>query len=246
MKKFNLYLLLFMLVFIPTLQSCDNDDGYSLDNFAIAMATVKTDAGNSVYFVLDNGETLWPAASLVPFRELEDGTRIIGNFTILSDAQNGFDHFVRLNSYSKVLTKDIINLTEANKDSIGDDKVRITDMWVSDNYLNVEFDMNIPSVQKHRVNLVRNTMQNYTEDGYVHLEFRYNDMDDVTGYIARSIVSFRLGNSGPSNVNLQGLKVRINSAVNGETIIPIEYKTKVSTYATSNKSFETYNLENVK
>jgi len=246
MKRLNLYLLLLVLAFIPTLQSCDDDEGYSLGNYTIAMATVKIDTGDSVYFVLDNGETLWPAASLVPFRGLDDGTRIIGNFTILSDTQDGFDHFVRLNSYSEILTKDIINLTEANKDSIGDDKVMITDMWVGGNYLNVEFDMFIPSTQKHRVNLVRNTAQNYTDDAYVHLEFRYNDMDDVTSYRARSIVSFRLGNSGPSNKDLLGLKIRINSAVNGEKIIPIAYNKEASLYTTSNRPFGTYSQENIK
>jgi len=229
MKKFNLYLLLLVLAFTPVLQSClDDNDGYSLGNYTVALATVKTDAGNSVYFVLDNGETLWPAASFVSYNGLENGTRIIGNFTFLSDAQNGFDHYVRLNDYSKVLTKNIINLTEANKDSIGDDPVRVTDLWRSGNYINVEFDMNLPSAQKHRVNLVRNTMKEYPDDGYTYYEFRYNDMNDITDYIGHSLVSFWLGDLELMNMtpDFKGWKIRINSAVNGEKIIVIDYKTK--------------------
>lgn len=232
MKKFNLYLLLFVLALIPALQSCDlDDDGYSLDNYTIAMATVKTGAGNSVYFVLDNGETLWPAASLVPYKELDNGTRIVGNFTLLSNTQNGYDHFVRLNDYSTVLTKDIINLTEANKDSIGDDPVRITDLWMSGGYVNVEFDMNLPSTQKHRVNLVRNTTKEYPNDGYIHLEYRYNDMDDVTNYVGHSIVSFRLALEAMNTFPLNGVKIRINSAVNGEKIITIDFSNKYKSAA---------------
>ncbi len=242
MKKMNLYLLLLVLTFIPTLQSCDldDDDGYSLDNYTIAIATVKKDVGSSAYFVLDNGVTFWPAASLVPYHDLEDGTRIIGNFSLLSDKQNGFDHYVRLNNYSTVLTKSPINLTEANKDSIGDDKVRITDMWVSGNFLNVEFNMNIPRNTKHRVNLVKNTTKEYPNDGYIHLEYRYNEMNDVTSYIAQSIVSFKLGDWGPSNKDLKGLQIRINSAVNGEKIIPIEYNSDL-TRTKSSKEIESYN-----
>jgi len=225
MKRLSYYLLLLVLVLVPTLQSCDldDDDGYSLGNYTIALGTVKVDAGN-VSFVLDNGEKLWPAATLVPYKNLENGTRIIGNFTLLSDAQNGFDHYVRLNDYSVILTKNIINLTEENKDSIGDDPVRITDMWVGGDYLNVEFDMNIPGALKHRVNLVKNTTLQYPDDGYIHLEYRYNDMNDVTDYVAHSIVSFKLEDMGVGHTDKKGLKIRINSAVNGEKVITIDYK----------------------
>lgn len=225
MKRLKLLMFLLVLAIVPALQSCDDDDdSYSLDNYLVELATVNINAGGSVYFVLDDGETLWPAASYVPYQGLEKGTRVIGSFTVLSNAQNGYDHFVRLNDYSKVLTKGVIDLTEANKDSIGDDPVRITDMWVSGEYLNVQFDMNVPRTEKHRVNLVRNTTLSYTEEAYAHLEFRYNDMNDVTDYVTRNIVSFRLGNYGPSG-GLNGLKIRINSAVNGEKIIQIDYPT---------------------
>lgn len=225
MKKINLLLFLLVMFIIPVLQSCDNDDDYSLDNYMVGLATVSKNAEGTIYFVLDNGETLWPAASFVPYQKLENGTRIIGSFTLLSDKQNGYDHFVRLNDYSTVLTKGIINLTEANKDSIGDDPVRITDMWRSGNYINVEFDMNLPLLNKHRVNLVRNTMKNYEDDGYIHLEYRYNDMDDVTSYIGHSIVSFWLGDLRLMDFSpgFKGWKIRINSAINGEKIITIDY-----------------------
>lgn len=244
MKKFNMFLLMMMLVLIPTLQSCDNDDDdYSLDNFTIVLVTVKKDAGKVPYFVSDKGTKLWAAASLVPYRDLADGTRLMASFTLLSDKQGEFDHYVRLNDYSKVLTKDVINLNTANKDSIGDDKVRITDMWVSGDYLNVEFQMNLPSVNKHRVNLVKNTTVTDPVDDYIHLEYRYNDMDDVTGYIAHSVVSFKLGENSPSKSSKKGLKIRINSAVNGEKIIQLDYlKPKPQTFIMS-KAMNAYNLE---
>nr|WP_321375421.1 NigD-like protein [uncultured Bacteroides sp.] len=225
MKRVSYYLLLLVLVLVPTLQSCDldDDDGYSLGNYTIALGTVKVDAGN-VSFVLDNGEKLWPAATLVPYKNLENGTRIIGNFTLLSDAQNGFDHYVRLNDYSVILTKNVINLTEENKDSIGDDPARITDIWYGGGYINVEFDMNLPNTHKHRVNLVKNTTKQYPSDGYEYLEYRYNDMDDTTSYTGHSIVSFRVDDLWLINSVFKGWKIRINSAVNGEKVITIDYK----------------------
>ena len=231
MKKFNLYLLLSLLAIIPIVQSCDldDDDGYSLGNYVVALATVKATTGSSPYFILDNGEKLWPAAALVPYQGLADGTRIIGNFTILSDSLHGFDHYVRLNNYSTILTKNVINLTEANKDSIGDDPVRITDIWYGGGYINVEFDMNLPNTHKHRVNLVKNTTKQYPSDGYEYLEYRYNDMDDTTGYIGHSIVSFWIDYPRLVNSALKGWKIRINSAVNGEKTITIDLSTKSGT-----------------
>lgn len=232
-----------VLVLIPTLQSCDNDDDYSLDNFTIALVTVKKDAGKVPYFVSDKGLKLWAAASLVPYRDLEDGARLMASFTLLSDKQGEFDHYVRLNDYSKVLTKDVINLNLANKDSIGDDKVRITDMWVSGDYLNVEFQMNLPSANKHRVNLVKNTTVTDPADDYIHLEYRYNDMDDVTSYIAHSVVSFKLGENSPLKSTKKGLKIRINSAVNGEKIIQLDYSRPTPQAYVMSKSMNMYNLE---
>ena len=64
----------------------------------------------------------------------------------------------------------------------------------------------------------------YPDDGYIHLEYRYNDMNDVTDYVAHSIVSFKLEDMGVGHTDKKGLKIRINSAVNGEKVITIDYK----------------------
>lgn len=226
MKKFSLYMFVVLMFFtvIPVLQSCDDNDGHSLGNFMVTMATVQKEQGSVYpYFVLDNGKTIWVSASAVAYEGLESGQRVIGNFTILADGKDGFDYLARVNNYTVVLTKDVVNLTEENQDSIGNSKTTITDMWVGADFLNVEFWMVFPSDEKHMVNLIDNRMVAPDEDGYAHLEFRYNNMGDEKGEMIRGIVSFDLENYGPSNKNLKGLKVKINSIKNGDKVYTYDY-----------------------
>lgn len=209
---------------ISFLQSCDNDDDYSLGNYIVAMATVAKETGTVYpYFVLDNKKTVWVAASAVAYEGLQPGQRVIGNFTILADDRDGFDYYARVNNYTLVLTKDVINLTEDNVDSIGNSETTIIDIWVGANYLNVEFWMVYPSYKKHMVNLVNNRMLPVDNDGYAHLEFRYNNMGDDKGKMVPSIVSFDLGQYGPSNKELRGLKVKVNSLKGGEKAYTFDY-----------------------
>lgn len=225
MKKFSLYLVvaLMFVIVTPVLQSCDDDDNHSLGNFMVAMATVQKEQGTIPYFVLDNGKTISVSVSAVDYEGLESGQRVIGNFTILADNKDGFDYLARVNNYTVVLTKDVVNLTEENQDSIGNSKTTITDMWVGSDYLNVEFWMALPSAEKHMVNLVDNRMVVPDEDGYAHLEFRYNNMGDDKGKMIRGIVSFDLGDYGPLNKSLKGLKVKINSIKYGDKVYTYDY-----------------------
>ena len=62
----------------------------------------------------------------------------------------------------------------------------------------------------------------YGEDGYVHLELRYNDYDDVTGIGYPGIVSYNL-NSLNITEETKGIKLTLNSAVNGEVEVAFDF-----------------------
>lgn len=55
--------MLFLLM--PALQSCDDNDGYSIGQFGGSWATVRVLSGNTYYLDSDYYGTLWPAASNV-------------------------------------------------------------------------------------------------------------------------------------------------------------------------------------
>jgi len=190
MRKLSILLATLIISVSSLFTACDND-GYSLDKFWVSFATVKTISDNSYYLQLDNGETLWPAAQGFHYSPTNN-ERVLANYTILSDEQDGYDHFVRVNSLSKILTKGIIDLTTNNQDSIGNDKVVIEDIWYSGEYLNVIFGYNTSNGFIHYINLVNNTTVEHPEDGKVHLEFRHNKNNAPETYGARGVVSFKL------------------------------------------------------
>lgn len=203
-KILNLVLVLSLILIM---WGCNEDDGYSLNKYWISIATVENPENNSAFiFELDNGTRMWTTASnFMNFRPV-DGQRIIANYTILSDKAEGssYDHDVKLNDFYKVLTKGIFNITHETEDSIGNDPIRIDDMWIGSNYLNVEF-VYPGSNRIHYINLVHDSTE-ISADEKVHLEFRHNANNDYPAYNRWGVVSFDLrslqSNAVADSVNL--------------------------------------------
>lgn len=175
-----------------TFTSCNDDDGYSLDNYWIGMGTVKKISPDSqpFYIQLDNGDKVWIAATNLPYYNPKDGQRIIANYTILSDEHNDYDHAIKLNGVYQVLTKPVIELTTANADSIGNDPLVITDAWIASDHLNIEFEF-LGNSKRHMVNLVQSELFPGTLD-VAKVQFRQNAYGDEEMYRMRGIVSFNI------------------------------------------------------
>lgn len=217
MKKLNFLLLSFMLFVGAALQSCDDDDYYSIGDFAVDWATVNVQGAHTYDFTGDSWGKLWPAATVYPGYSPIDGQRVIISFNPLYDNYpEGYDCSVKLTGVREILTKQVEELTAGNEEEYGNDPVSIYEgnMWISGGYLNIIFNQDLPEEVKHRISLVKNTVAVPAEDGYVHLELRYNTYDDTTGYVRYGAVSFNLNSLETSGT--KGIKVKINSAVNGE------------------------------
>ena len=129
-----------------------------------------------------------------------------------------------------VLTKEVETLTPETEEEFGNDPVFIYkgDITISGGYMNIFFMQNLPSStdNKHRISLVRPQEDDalYGEDGYVHLELRYNDYDDLTGRRSPGAVSYNL-NSLDIPSETKGIKLKLNSEENGEVEVTFDLKT---------------------
>lgn len=218
MKKLNLLLLAFLAVMGVTFQSCDDDDGYSLGDVAVDWATVNVKGAHVYDFTGDRWGQIWPATTDYFWYSPIDGQRVILYFNPLYDNYpEGYDCSVKVLSIKEILTKPIEELTAENEEEFGNDPVDIFEdnMWISGGYLNIIFNQNMPSKVKHLVSLVKNTTITPDQDGYIHLEYRYNTYADTTGYWRNGAVSFNL-NSLEITSETKGIKVKINSAKNGK------------------------------
>lgn len=227
MKTLRFFLMLISIALGSILfYSClDDDDGYSLDKFWIDIATVVPLNETSFYLRMDDGTTLWPAAPIYSNYKPKENQRAFVNFTILSDAKDGYDHWVKINRIDDILTKDIAENKGAKNDSIyGIDPVKVSSIWVGDNYLNVHLKAYFGGVKKHFVNLIPLD----EEDGKKVYELRHNAYDDPPGYLRGSLVSFRLPDfqtpdgSAPDSTTI-AVKVK---TFEGDKIYNIKFATK--------------------
>lgn len=234
MKKSSLFLFAMLFALLPVLQSCSDDDGYSIGDIGRDWATVRTTGGGGYFLIGDTWGSMWPAATSIPWFKPVDGERAIVLFNPLQDNFEGYNVAVKVERIYPVLTKTVEELTAENNEEYGNDPITIYegDMWLGGTYLNLIFQQRIPTKEKHRISLVRNTTESYEEDGYVHLELRYNTYKDESDYWQLAPVSFNVGEfystvlAGYSN--LKGFKVKINSKVNGERILVLDLKNPVA------------------
>ena len=85
-----------LTLMLPALQSCDDNDGYSLGDIAVDWATVRVVGGDTYSLNADRWGTLWPAATAIPFYKPIDGQRVITYFNPLYDNYEGYDHAVKV------------------------------------------------------------------------------------------------------------------------------------------------------
>lgn len=186
-------ILKYSVVFIVILCSafaCE-DEGYSLSDFRINIATVIPDGEQSYYLVLDNGEKLLPISTDVLYNPREN-QRVFVNYTLLSDNNNGYDHQIKINDIWNILTKPVINLTDQEADNIGNDPIQINEFWIGDDYLNASFSFNYGHVKPHAINLVQNEIAKSQYNDVLELEFRHNSYNSQYNSLFDGFVCFDL------------------------------------------------------
>ena len=230
MKRLKMLFLTLWAVLIPTLTSCNDEEGYSIGDFTTPSWATLSITGDGFYLTDDIWGKLWPVNqhlnSTATSDLFEDGQRVIITFNPLSDKYYGFDHAVKLLSIQEVLTKDIETLTPENDEAYGNAPITIAqgNLTISGNHLNIIYQQDIPSQAKHRISLLRPASDNelYGSDGYIHLQLRYNTYNDVSGYLLNNAVSFNL-NSLDIPAGTQGIKLKLQSSVNGEVEVELPF-----------------------
>lgn len=182
-----------LIIILSSFFACNDNDGYSLNEFRISIASVVPEGGQTYSLLLDNGDTLWPAAENIYYKPREN-QRVFVNYTILSDKMDGYDHYVKVNDIWDILTKPIIELTEENADSIGNDPVRINEFWIGNHYLNANFSFNYGGVRPHAINMVQNLQEANEDDdnSILKLEFRHNSYNSQSDRLFNGFASFDL------------------------------------------------------
>ena len=195
MKRLHWLFFMMCLAVLPALQSCDDlDDGYSIGDFSYPNWSTVRVKGNTFYLESDTWGTLWPINTNMGWYQPVDGQRIITIFNPIYDNYEGYDHAVKIEKIWHALTKSVEPLTSENDEEYGNDPV---------------FIYKVPLAEEGN------------DDGYIHLELRYNDYDDLSGVRAPGLVSFNLKELNITS-ETKGIKLKLNSEVNDEVEITFE------------------------
>lgn len=232
MKKPSFYLIVFMLacVMVPALQSCLSDnDPYPSTYFTIGTLNIIED--REYDFILDDGDKMYPGdTSYIKNYTLEDQQRVFIHFIPLEEDMPGYEYNVRLLQLQSILTKDIITLTDDNATEIGNDRINATKLWISGDYLNIEYQFfhSDNEEKKHLLNLVINETSEASapEEEYIKLEFRHNAYNDEQRKTGWGIVSFRLDKIAGEMEGKKGLKIYVNSIYDGKREYIVEPEEK--------------------
>jgi len=186
---------LWIILLLPFFVGCDSNhsEGYSNYNYQTDIGTVVNPSLTPTFSILlDNNKLLKVTRTEDQTFIPKDGQRIVATYTLLSvtKVDTTYTRNILLNNAYSVLTKGILKITPATQDSIGHDSITIRDMWIGNDFLNIEFSY-LGNNKTHYINLVSDASKVYT-DGKVHLEFRHNANGDSPTYYSKGIVSFNL------------------------------------------------------
>lgn len=229
MKKLRMTLATSMLLFLTAivLQSCldDWDDKYDT---LFAVGTVKVIEGKDYYFSLDEGSKLYPSdTTYVHDYAVTDGQRAFIYFRELEEKLPGYEYNAQIKHIENILTKDIYSMPAEKADSIGDDNINATDLWITGEYLNIKYQFYHSNNEdkKHMLNLVINEASTGENDkpDYVNLEFRHNAYNDsqLTGHRTGLL---QAGQYSGTAEREKGLNIRVKSLYDGERFMTIDIK----------------------
>ena len=183
MKKYMFVFYTLLSVYILTSCNKEEEAYYS----ALGIISITQD---STILEEDNGERLLVENANTVATTIIDQDRVIAYFTIIDKTlPTGINRIINIYSIDKVLFKPVFELTPENADSIGNDALSITSLWLAKDYLNLGF-MYSGGNQMHYINLIR--YQGEIPTDTIDLEIRHNNNNDYGSSNYGAFVSFDL------------------------------------------------------
>lgn len=200
------------------LQSCLDDDDYGNENLLFSIGTVKVMEGQDYYVELDDGSSLYPSdTTAIHGYAVKDEQRAFVYFSLLEEELPGYEYNAKLEHIEDILTKDIYRMPPDKADSIGNDRIDVENVWLTQNHINIvyKFYHSNDMDKKHMLNLVIDEGRDVADDGYLHLSFRHNAYNDTPLQGGSGIVSFKLDAVRDQLPSYKGLRIEVNPLYGG-------------------------------
>lgn len=225
--KRPIFIIFIAALLMPLLHACLDDD--TTNHHQLTIGTIKVVDGQEYYFALDEGTKMYPGDTTnIHNYTVVPEQRAFVYFDLLEEKVSGYDYNAAIYRIENILTKDIYLMPAEKEDSIGDDRINITNMWIANDHLNIQYQIHYDdtSNKSHMLNLIVNEAaddKNDKED-YLTLEFRHNAYGEAQRKLGPGIVSFRLNNIRQLVEGKRGLNIRVNTLYNGISYQTIDFQ----------------------
>jgi len=178
-------------MFFAGFTSCLDDDDDSTPQY-MELGVTEYGPGNEKLVFTDSESTLqlrdYPAGF-----EFTDSVRVLMTYSVIETGGEDYiyDYMVDAFSIQEVVVKNIIELNEENRDTIGTDPLYINNIWISGGYLNVDFSFDgYDGV--HYINVVKDPEEQTGEETEIYLQVRHDGRGDesINRYVG--LMSFNL------------------------------------------------------
>lgn len=171
---------------------CLDDDNDTTRPQYLELGITKLGPEEQMQVVTDSDLTL-EFASYPASYEFEEDTRVMLKYSVNEQGEEGdsYDYLVDVYSVQDVVLKDIVELNEENRDTIGTDQLVVNDVWVSGGFLNIDFTF-YGDDKTHYINVVKDPDEQSDDPSEVHLQIRHDARDDEPLKRYRGMMSFYL------------------------------------------------------
>ncbi len=203
MKTLRNVLFLFLLV----TTGCSGDDEKDMSFLDLGIIN---HYGNDYLIITDAGINLL-AYALPTELDFDDNLRVSVRYKVIRPAEPDdsikLDYIVAVEDINELLTKEIITIDDANRDTLGSSSVKFENVWITQDYLTVYFSF-YAGTKEHYFNLTYDPMEQ-TSDDFVALTFRHKDNGDTEikqywGYISFRLNSLRREDGSSVNIHFRG------------------------------------------
>lgn len=214
--RFSVQVLFLVLILTLSLlfTSCQkSESNYAVGDFIVTFGVVEStskDGINSFQIRLDNGDKFVALDQSLHLDEIKPNQRILINFAPYQDDVNADSSktiYGKINYVHNIPYKNILRLSTAVSDSIGNDPIIIRDSWVSgDSILTINFKYYTQG-SLHYINLADIAEGNGKDKPFI-FELRHNARGDQKSYAASDYVSFKLNSYKISGLHSTLFKIR--------------------------------------
>lgn len=204
MKRFSIIpLVLITLLFTGCLN--DNED-YEPEYLELGVVIGSTP---SSFLISTDSKSILKPVEVVPQNiTIEHGSRVLVRYSVVEKVEGmTFDFTVRILAMADILTKPILHVnSELIRDSVKNDPVQIINVWIAQDFLNVEFNYSGSGQKTHYFYTSIDPERQVAGGVPIIIDFHHNAKDDINYRTYRSVMSIplvELQDENATKVNLR-------------------------------------------